>query len=544
MNTSSRAWTFSVLALANLALLNASAFSQAVDAVDGPVINLVDGPVHVVPRFGLPDSVRASSGHSQQAASADANNSAAGLQFYTAKYTALGGKRLTFNIVGTDPSRGPNTTIIPTVLVPLKFIFPNKGNPVLDGSNVIAATQNSPIFQSADYTAKSVDLGNTQYGDALQRAEFWNLHGFSGDYHVLLGPPALAPTVTITVPPPNNGKNSGNAFPLAGGGFVGVLDPAFFNQVLNGLLPAYTAHELPIFVTDNVYLGTNGSINNCCILGFHDSQGPPVATAQTWIYAAYAEPGTLSDPLGGGFIDVVPLSHEVAEWLNDPFVGAFPSGINLIPPAVLPGQRGACIVNFETGDPLESRPFTFTKTTNSTVYHVQDEVVLPWYLHTTPSFSVNGWYTFQNTSAVIPLVVNSPATIAGSYTDTGQLSFAPINKTVMGNVVYVGRGCPGDTYLADPKGSIALIDRGACAVSLKIDRAVSAGATGTLIGLVAPGAAISFSYGGGSNFAPSLVITQPTSNSIKNALGSSAVNVTLSPDNAIPTPPSTLCGPG
>ena len=55
---------------------------------------------------------------------------------------------------------------------------------------------------------------------------------------------------------------------------------------------------------------------------------------------------------------------------------------------------------------------------------------------------------------------------------------------------------------------IALIDRGACAVSLKIDAAASAGAIGVLIGLVAPGDAVTFCNGGGTNFVPSLVITQ------------------------------------
>ena len=551
MNTSSRAWTLSALVVVNLVMLSTPAFSQAGDAVDGPVVNLVDGPVHVVPRFELPAELRSSSGNgrSQQAASTAKSNSSAGLQFYTADYTALGGKRIPFNIVGTNPAHGPHTTIIPTVLVPLKFIFPNTGNPTLDGTNVLEKTENSPIFQSADYTAKAVDLGVTQYGDALQRAEFWNLPGFSREhYHVLLGPPAIAASATFTVP-----AGKGNAFALPGGGFIGVLDPTYFNQVLSTLLPAYTANQLPIFTTDNVYLGKDGLMSNCCVLGFHSSHGADqngsVAMTQTWIYAAYAEPGTFS---GGGLIDVVPLSHETAEWLNDPFVSAFP-GINLIPPAVQPGSGGACLINFETGDPLESKPFTFTKTTNGTVYHVQDEVVLPWYLHTTPSFSVNGWYTFQNTSAIIPLVVNSPPSIAATYTDVAQLSFAPVNTTATGNVAYVGRGCPAgsisatspdDPYLADPSGKIALIDRGACAVSLKIDRAVQAGATGVLIGLVAPGDPISFSFGGGSHFAPSLVITQATSNLIKGALGSSAVNVTLSPDNPIPAPPSTLCGPG
>ncbi len=89
-----------------------------------------------------------------------------------------------------------------------------------------------------------------------------------------------------------------------------------------------------------------------------------------------------------------------------------------------------------------------------------------------------------------------------------------------------------------------MIDRGTCAVSLKVDAAATAGAIGVLIGLVAPGDAISFSYGGGSAFVPSLVITQATSNSIKSTLASSPVNATISPNNAIPTPGATLCGPG
>ena len=134
----------------------------------------------------------------------------------------------------------------------------------------------------------------------------------------------------------------------------------------------------------------------------------------------------------------------------------------------------------------------------------------------------------------LPLVINSPASIAGTYPNTATLDFAPINSPVTGNVVYVGRGCPGDTYLNSSfSGMVVLIDRGTCAVSLKIDRATTAGATAVIIGLVAPGDAIAFSNGGGSNFAPSLVITQTVSTSIKNALASGAVNATLSPNNAI-----------
>jgi hypothetical protein len=150
----------------------------------------------------------------------------------------------------------------------------------------------------------------------------------------------------------------------------------------------------------------------------------------------------------------------------------------------------------------------------------------------------------QNLSAQVPLVVNSPQSVAGSYTDTATLAFAPVNMPVTSNVVYVGRGCPGDTYVANPSGQIALVDRRTCAVSLKVDAAARAGAVGVLIGLVAPGSAISFPYDGGSDFVPSLVIDQATSNAIKNALMSSFVNATISPANAIPTPGAALCGPG
>jgi hypothetical protein len=325
-------------------------------------------------------------------AQADASPLSSGaLPFYTANYTSLRGKQLTFNIVGTDPSLGANATTVPAVIVPLKFVFPNAGNPALDGTDVVAATENSPIFLTADYTTGATDVGVTQYGDAIQRAEFWNLPGFSQNYHVLLGTPTVAPTVTINVP-----AGKGNAFRLTGGGLLGVVDDNYFNSILAALLPAYSASQLPIFTTDNVFLGANGLIGNCCVLGFHDSQGPPAATAQTWIFAAYTEPGTFR---GNVILDVQPLSHETAEWLNDPFVGILTfngSGINLVPPAVLPGQGGACIINFETGDPLEAPPVVFTKITNSTTYHLQDEVFLPWYLHSVPSFSVNGWYTFLN----------------------------------------------------------------------------------------------------------------------------------------------------
>jgi hypothetical protein len=314
-----------------------------------------------------------------------------GLAFFTAGYNSLGTSlQLPFNIVGTDPANGPATTIIRTVLVPIKVVYQTAALS-LDGTTTVPAVQNSPIFQMADYTVGGTDLGVTQYGDAVQRAEFWNVPGFSQNYHVLLGTPTVAPTVTITI----TSSTQGNLYRVTSTGqLVGVVRNSFFDSQLNALVANYSADTLPIFLTDNVFEGSDGTVNTCCIIGYHSSQGPPASTAKTWIYAAYAEPSTF----GTAILDVQALSHEVAEWMNDPFVGAFAFGfLNIIPPAILPGTGGACIVNFETGDPLESPPAVFTKVINATTFHLQDEVFLPWYLHTVPSFSVNGWYTMQNT---------------------------------------------------------------------------------------------------------------------------------------------------
>lgn len=140
-----------------------------------------------------------------------------------------------------------------------------------------------------------------------------------------------------------------------------------------------------------------------------------------------------------------------------------------------------------------------------------------------------------------PLVINSPAAIAGEYKNTETVDWAPIGAGFTGDVAYVGRGCPAgsgtpddteDPYLDSPAGKVALIDRGVCSVSLKVDRAAKAGAIGVLFGLVAGGDAVSFSYGGGDTFVPTLVIIKSYADMIKDNIGA-PVNVSVSPANAV-----------
>lgn len=132
--------------------------------------------------------------------------------------------------------------------------------------------------------------------------------------------------------------------------------------------------------------------------------------------------------------------------------------------------------------------------------------------------------THVPSAVAFPLVVTAPDAIAGTYPNTATVDWAPIGDGFSGDVVFVGRGCPAgsvegqpgeDPYLADPAGKVALIDRGACNVSLKVDRAAKAGAVAALIGLVAPGDPISFGFGGGDTFVPTLVIQQSLSEAMK-----------------------------
>jgi subtilisin family serine protease len=158
-----------------------------------------------------------------------------------------------------------------------------------------------------------------------------------------------------------------------------------------------------------------------------------------------------------------------------------------------------------------------------------------------------------------PLVINAPPAIAGTYPNTATLDFAPVGTGFSNaQVVFVGRGCPAgsidgtnpaDPYLANPAGKVALVVRGSCNISLKVDRAADAGAIGVLVGLSAPGDAVGFAFGGGDNFVPSLVIQQSLSNAIQAQLaGGQTVLATLSPANAIPLAGSVIStsarGPG
>jgi hypothetical protein len=248
---------------------------------------------------------------------------------------------------------------------------------LFDGGRRVNDVLNSPIFSNG-FTTPSIMGGDaTQVGDAFVRAQ-WNKIG-SG-YHVRLVNDAVKP-VTLDVP-----ASKGIAYQRPVGAWreshglgatdtiSGVADVNWFSTHFQSLIGSLkiSATTVPIFLTDNVllYIG-HENYPNCCILGYHGA-GMPVGhgagsangngkqPVQTFIYGAWTTPGTYSGFLQDytnptrtapnpvrGLADIHALSHEVSEWLDDPYVNS------VVQPWLTPtAPQYGCTGVLETGDPV------------------------------------------------------------------------------------------------------------------------------------------------------------------------------------------------
>jgi hypothetical protein len=282
-------------------------------------------------------------------------------------------------MVGGNPLRGSETRV-DTVAIPLSFFFEEW----LDTAGKNISIRVDPILRktlnSPDFVKSAYSTGFGQFGDAVQRAEFYNV--MKDSWHTTLNPPRRLPTLTIVVP-----FGQSQVYQLPDGTFMAILNGDFFNSHLSTLLQSegLRATELPLFLSNNVFLYF-GDPANCCVLGFHtafDASSQGHAAIQTFAWASWASEGIFSS-----FTDVTPLSHEISEWRNDPFVS------NLAPAWQFPNGRG-CEGNLETGDPIKvlSNP-TVPVTINGFTYHPEDLVFFSWFARQSPSIAVNGRYTF------------------------------------------------------------------------------------------------------------------------------------------------------
>lgn len=299
---------------------------------------------------------------------------------YWSSSFSYGGVNYPYTMVGTNPANTSTQTTIPTEIIPIRLDFAN-GYSLDGGGAALASTLGSPNFVAAPYST-----GTTQFANAVQRASFWN--EVSGSpWGVLLGTPTAYPTVTFNVP-----AKLGTAFiGQQSGQVIAYVDATWFTNRLGELMGSLhlSSTSLPIFQTTDVALSFKGG---CCALGYHAAlrslNGNGNQQVQTFIWASYLLPGVSS-----AFGDVTALSHEISEWMNDPFVN------NAVPPWLALGPYPFCQNNLETGDPLENLPnAAYPVTIDGTTYHPQSEVLLSWFTRQVPSTGIGGAYSYPDTS--------------------------------------------------------------------------------------------------------------------------------------------------
>lgn len=317
-------------------------------------------------------------------------------------------------IVGTIPT-DPSTTTIQVDVVPVilnitqggtLFTFdPTHGDPGCIPTNYTAFNlfAGSPFFASVPITINGVSEGTTQYLDAFQRAE---LAYVDPNHHTMLfgvGFPAL--TISANVPAGGNstaavfslgGTQCGNsAGPLNPQGMLGIYNFNNIDGVLRNYISARGAQIQPshlvFFLLYNSVMATNpADIRTCCVTGYHSMIGGSLSLpGQTYAIGDFEGRNQTAFP---GVADVSVISHELAEWANDP------SGQNPVPAWGNIGQllnRG-CQANLEVGDPLSgtlapSIPYgVFT-------FHFQELAFLSWFVGDHPSQGAGGKYSSNGT---------------------------------------------------------------------------------------------------------------------------------------------------
>jgi probable HAF family extracellular repeat protein len=276
-------------------------------------------------------------------------------------------------------------------LIPIRWVFSNgmvvdASTDIVDGQTPVQGIINSPIFQNYDFTSGGTHVGNTQYGDAFQRANFWNsVSTKSPKYHVRLAQPIVLPTQTVVVP-----DDKVRFFTFNDGIVIPDLDFDYADQVardLNSTL-GISPQSLPINVLGGVAAGN--------AFGYHNAYQTG-NSIQTFISTNYVPQAAVG--YGG---DVSTLSHEILEWLDDPFIDDYSPGWNYPFSFDPPKLKARCDSDVEGSDLLEvADPFellgSLTDTPiqmNGFSYNLAEGAFIDFFTRQTRSRSVNGQFSF------------------------------------------------------------------------------------------------------------------------------------------------------
>jgi hypothetical protein len=350
-----------------------------------------------------------------------------------------------FNMVGADPNNCSGADCSTTIEADITPIIVHFQGFTFDGTQVLGPTLASPVFATNDYgstpSASTLDPNNPnfeplgpggvlsqgdagvplQLEDATMRAQF-NKTGAGSNYHVILHP-NIMPALTINVP-----DNQGELLETLQGLIFPSISINWWAAQISNLETQADPTHLPIYLTDDVMLFLGHDPLNCCVIGFHGNKATGHgngrdksngdAKVQTFAWASWVRPSIFQAVLPNGtqvgvaaLLDIQALSHEIAEWADDPFVNNTVEGWTT---GGLP-----CSTLLETGDPVVGTGFAMGTNTFDQgplggvqfadgFYHPEDEAFLPWFMRTEPN--------------TISEPTQAPSANGGRYTLMGSLN--------------------------------------------------------------------------------------------------------------------------
>lgn len=315
----------------------------------------------------------------------------------------------TYSMVGGNPPAG-GTTKVPTEIVPLVSELDFGGVPiyVFDPTGVFVAPADqdsdvnllaqSPIYDATTtYPGPPADTG--QYHDTYSRAQFRKVR--AANWHTNLTE-VFSPFIWYQFLEYNNGDwaliccdANGNNVPVFN---INTISNNFNTIVTYPLeLPASTNNIIPVIVTD--YLTAFDPSGGCCVLGYHAAQAgtfdPNGVLVWTWgTYIPHHLDNGLGNPFGGFGYDMMVLTHEIGEIIDDPFVQT--SG-TLVAPWV-DGSVSFAQANLENGDAIEAMaladvayPVPLNTTTGPYTYNGQNLATLEWFTRNPVNGGLYSW---------------------------------------------------------------------------------------------------------------------------------------------------------
>lgn len=298
----------------------------------------------------------------------------------------VNGVNYSYTLIGTDPSQGPATTIIPTIIVPIRLTIPDyvvNGQPlVLDGSSAVTSVLHSPIFRQSDY-----DSGrNLQFTDAMLHAEF---PAAPSHWHLRLAP-TVASVLDVTTTPGET-----DVYVAKSGKYAATInDHVIDRAIVKSIRANFDPSAYVIFVTydavENDAFGYHSGLMNNAKTGL-----------EIFTYAAWLE--DVADVFGLPSPNSATLAHEAAEIVHDAF------GTSKTLEWGDWFNHNSCFQDYiEVGDAVEHAPPKVQNTPQAVTingkphkYTVQSEALLPYFTRQYPSNAIHQAYSWPNEKAIL-----------------------------------------------------------------------------------------------------------------------------------------------